>query len=136
MATGKLTPRQKMINMMYLIFIAMMAMNMSKEVLSAFGLLNERLTESNTASDIRIAAFMENLGNKASEQPEQYGAVKQKADQINSLSQEFDSFLADVKRQLDEKSKIPADDMNNYEIKVSKDFLDQILCIDVKLINL
>jgi len=136
MATGKLTPRQKMINMMYLIFIAMMAMNMSKEVLSAFGLLNERLTESNTASDIRIAAFMENLGNKASEQPEQYGAVKQKADQINSLSQEFDSFLADVKRQLDEKSKIPAEDMNNYEIQDTKDFLDQMLFSGDKLTDL
>ncbi len=38
MAGGKLTPRQKMINLMYLVFIAMLALNMSKEVLSAFGL--------------------------------------------------------------------------------------------------
>jgi hypothetical protein len=35
MAGGKLTPRQKMINLMYLVFIAMLALNMSKEVLSA-----------------------------------------------------------------------------------------------------
>ena len=41
MAGGKLSPRQKMINLMYLIFIAMLALNMSKEVLAAFG-LNER----------------------------------------------------------------------------------------------
>jgi len=33
MAGGKLTPRQKMINLMYLVFIAMLALNMSKEVL-------------------------------------------------------------------------------------------------------
>ena len=32
---GRETPRQKMINMMYLIFIAMLALNMSKEVLTA-----------------------------------------------------------------------------------------------------
>ena len=38
MAAGKLSPRQKMINFMYLVFIAMLAMKMSKEVLSAFGL--------------------------------------------------------------------------------------------------
>ena len=32
MSQGKLSPRQKMINLMYLIFIAMLALNMSKEV--------------------------------------------------------------------------------------------------------
>ena len=44
MAGGKIiTARQKMINLMYLIFIAMLALNMSKEVLSAFGLMNEKV---------------------------------------------------------------------------------------------
>ena len=42
MAGGKLSPRQKMINLMYLVFIAMLALNMSKEVLTAFGLMNEK----------------------------------------------------------------------------------------------
>jgi len=45
MAGGKLTPRQKMVNLMYLVFVAMLAMNMSKEVLSAFGILNDKITE-------------------------------------------------------------------------------------------
>ena len=31
MAGGKLTARQKMINLMYLVFIAMMALNMSRK---------------------------------------------------------------------------------------------------------
>ena len=34
MASGAESPRQKMINLMYLVFIAMLALNMSKEVLS------------------------------------------------------------------------------------------------------
>ena len=59
MAGGYLSPRQKMINLMYLIFIAMLALNMSKEVLSAFGLMNEQFTESNTAATAtRTATFM------------------------------------------------------------------------------
>ena len=57
MAQGNLSPRQKMINLMYLIFIAMLALNMSKEVLSAFGLMNERLTESNEATTTRNTAM-------------------------------------------------------------------------------
>lgn len=64
MASGKLSARQKMINLMYLIFIAMLALNMSKEVLSAFGLMNERLTDSNTAATTRNSAFMDGLAEK------------------------------------------------------------------------
>ena len=58
MAGGKLSPRQKMINLMYLIFIAMLALNMSKEVLSAFGLMNEKLTESNEAARSRNTVLL------------------------------------------------------------------------------
>tara|TARA_B110000495_G_C23037922_1_gene620694 strand:+ start:2805 stop:4556 length:1752 start_codon:yes stop_codon:yes gene_type:complete len=36
MAAGKMTPRQKMINMMYLVLTALLALNVSKEVLNSF----------------------------------------------------------------------------------------------------
>src|SRR5690554_1537439 len=125
MAGAKLSPRQKMINMMYLIFIAMMALNMSKEVLSAFGLLNERLTESNAAAEARNVAFMENLSAKAMEQPEQYGTVKQKADQINALSDEFDTYLESLKTGM--MGTIKPEDVDNYEMQDRPDYLDQKL---------
>lgn len=125
MAGGKLSPRQRMINMMYLIFIAMMALNMSKEVLSAFGLLNERLTESNTAAEARNTAFLDNLATKAAEQPEQYSSVKTKADQISVISNEFDSYLEGLKN--DMMSKIDPEDTQNYEVQDRSDYLDQKL---------
>ena len=40
---GKSNTRQKMINMMYLVFIAMLALNISKEVLATLGILNNDL---------------------------------------------------------------------------------------------
>ena len=61
MASGKLTPRQKMINLMYLVFIAMLALNMSKEVLSAFGILNNKIVESNAITDQRNQSSFEQL---------------------------------------------------------------------------
>ena len=61
MAGGKLSARQKMINLMYLIFIAMLALNMSKEVLSAFGLMNEKLVDSNQAVAQRNTDFFASL---------------------------------------------------------------------------
>lgn len=122
MAGGQ-SPRQKMINLMYLVFIAMLALNMSKEVLSAFGLLNERLAESNTATEARNTAFMDNLATKAIEQPEQYGVVKEKADQITSLSSDFDSYIEEIKTNM--MATVKEGEEENYEVQDKADYLDQ-----------
>jgi len=47
MAGGKLTPRQKMINMMYLVLTALLAMNVSAEILNAFKTVNNSIVNSN-----------------------------------------------------------------------------------------
>ena len=82
MAGGKLTPRQKMINLMYLIFIAMLALNMSKEVLSAFGILNVKIVESNAITDQRNEGSFAQLAQKAVDQPGQFGDKKVKVEKI------------------------------------------------------
>ena len=46
MAGAKQDTRQKMINMMYLVFIAMLALNISKEVLATLGLINDDISVS------------------------------------------------------------------------------------------
>ena len=69
MAGGKLTPRQKMINLMYLVFIAMLALNMSKEVLSAFGNFNDKFTESNKLTEEANNNLLSALNTKAAEEP-------------------------------------------------------------------
>ncbi len=123
MAGGSLSPRQKMINLMYLVFIAMLALNMSKEVLSAFGLMNERLTEANQSTEQRNAAYMAGLVEKASEQPEKYVPLKEKAEQVNALSNEFDQYLGAIKAEL--MGTVKEDDYNNYEVMDKADFLNQ-----------
>ncbi|WP_344788341.1 gliding motility protein GldM [Postechiella marina] len=121
MAGGNLSPRQKMINLMYLIFIAMLALNMSKEVLSAFGLMNEKLTVSNEATEARNASFVASLDVKAEDQPEKYKPLKAKADQIDVLAHKFDAYLEDLKSKMTAKVEDPTD----YEIMDKGDYLDQ-----------
>jgi gliding motility-associated protein GldM len=120
MAGGKLSARQKMINLMYLIFIAMLALNMSKEVLSAFGLMNEKLVESNEAATERNSLFFAGLEQQAIDQPEKYEPLKNQAAQISSLADDFNSYLADLKTQMTAK----LDDPKDYEIMDKGDFLD------------
>ena len=40
-------PRQKMINMMYLVLTALLALNVSSEILNAFKTVNNRITSAN-----------------------------------------------------------------------------------------
>ena len=116
-----MSPRQKMINLMYLVFIAMLAMNMSKEVLSAFGFMNEKLTENNESTTIKNKAAYANLATKASEQVAKFGPLKVQADKIEKSSASFYDFIADLK------SKMTSDieDKKDYETMDKTAFLDE-----------
>jgi gliding motility-associated protein GldM len=97
MAGGKQSARQKMINLMYLVFIAMLALNMGKKVLSSFGYLNEKLEFANVTKINDISIVLESLEIKASEQPEKYGELNDKAVKVSQLSSEFFNYLGSVK---------------------------------------
>ena len=122
MASGKQTPRQKMINLMYLVFIAMMALNMSKEVLTAFGIINESLAENNQTITERNEALMAGLSEKAQEQPAKYEDLYQKAGRIDALSSDFNTYIEGVKNQLLE----GRDDPQDYEAMDKSSELDEL----------
>ncbi|WP_010230366.1 type IX secretion system motor protein PorM/GldM [Gillisia marina] len=122
MASGKQSPRQKMINLMYLVFIAMLALNMSKEVLTAFGLMNEKLTESNSTTTQRNNAFLAGLGEKVNEQPAKYAPLKEKADKIHELSENYNAYLENIKTEL----LADVDDKQQYEEMDKSNKLDEM----------
>jgi len=129
MAGGQLSARQKMINLMYLIFIAMLALNMSKEVLSAFGLMNEKLVESNQAATQRNTDFFAGLEQQAGEQPDKFRPLLNQANQVKSLANDLNTYIADLKGQMTSTVDKPTD----YEIMDKGDFLDEHFFIGDKL---
>ncbi len=133
MAGGKLTPRQKMINLMYLIFIAMLALNMSKEVLSAFGILNTKIIESNTITDTRNQSSFEQLAQKAVDQPGQFGDKKVKVEKIRALSKDFNEYLEGIKTKVTQK--FERDEAGNlpYEQMDKGDLIDRLFFSGEKL---
>ena len=126
MAGGKLTPRQKMINLMYLVFIAMLALNMSKEVLSAFGILNNKIIESNTVNDGRNELSFGQLAQKASDQPGQYGDKKIKVEKIRALSKEYCDYLEGIKTIITRKTDKDAEGNFLYEQMDKGDLVDRL----------
>ena len=97
MAGGKLSARQKMINLMYLVFIAMIAMTMSKEVLSAFGLMNKKFVNANELASNSNGGILNQLGTQAEEKPQEFAVANEKAKVISSISDEFYKFLEGIK---------------------------------------
>jgi gliding motility-associated protein GldM len=120
MAGGKLTPRQKMINLMYLVFIAMLAMNMSKEVLSAFGLMNEKFEGANESSKMTNEQMLLALDTKASEAKGEFEAAAITAHKVEAATKKFYDFVASLKSEVlkgvtPENGKLPYESMDKAD---------------------
>jgi gliding motility-associated protein GldM len=64
MAGGKETPRQKMIGMMYLVLTALLALNVSKQIISAFVILNDKIESGNTIIQQKNASTIDSYSIK------------------------------------------------------------------------
>lgn len=99
MAGGKLTPRQKMINMMYLVLIALLAMNVSAEVLEAFEVVETGIENSNKVLEEKVknvdAAFQAKMGDSP-EAPELYEYTKQ----VSTITGDLYTYIDDLKAEL------------------------------------
>ncbi len=51
-------PRQKMINIMYLVLTALLALNVSKQILNAFVIVNNGLQQTNKNFDVKNEGTM------------------------------------------------------------------------------
>lgn len=123
MAGGKLTPRQKMINLMYLVFIAMLAMNMSKEVLSAFGLMNEKFESANASAKETNQQMMMALDAKASEAKGEFAVAAVTAHKVQAATKKFSDFVGTLKEEVLKGVK-PEDGKLPYEAMDKADNLD------------
>lgn len=119
MAAGG-TPRQRMINLMYLVFIAMLALNMSKEVLSAFGLLNEKFESSIEKAEINNSQYLLSLQQKSTENPGKFGPLYEKGLTLQKSVSSTLSYLEGLKSEM----LSTIDDPMDYEVMDNSNFLD------------
>ncbi|HWY38464.1 MAG TPA: gliding motility protein GldM [Bacteroidia bacterium] len=99
MAGGKETPRQKMIGMMYLVLTALLAMNVSKDILMAFVTVNESLERTNlsfTDNSNKVMAAFE-IAKASNPKAAPYYA---KAVEAKKLTQELYEHIEKLKHEL------------------------------------
>ncbi|WP_443944773.1 gliding motility protein GldM [Pedobacter sp. AW1-32] len=100
MAGGKESTRQRMINIMYLVLLAMLALNVSDTVLDAFKNINDSLDTSknnvNTSINQLFSAF-EN--SKLKEEPARAQPIYEKAKQARAAADELNNYIESLKKE-------------------------------------
>ncbi len=101
MSHGKLSPRQRMINMMYLMLTAMLALNVSKDILNAFINIDESLVKATENTEGKINEVFGQFETRKTATPskrvlEYYNY----AEEIIKRSQEINEFIKDHKKKI------------------------------------
>ena len=98
MAGGKLTPRQKMINMMYLVLTALLALNVSREVMDAFYEVMVSQEASIETVEKQNSSIYTAFEAAAAENPVKAGPWRDKANDVKSRSAALYQQIEDLKR--------------------------------------
>jgi gliding motility-associated protein GldM len=104
-------PRQKMINMMYLVLTALLALNVSSEILNAFKTVNTSLGNSNIIIDKANTGISESMKEmlKDPNTRERAAIWGPKADSALLLTREVSEYISELKQKLIEGSGLKDD---------------------------
>ncbi|MDB9932130.1 hypothetical protein OAD28_05350 [Flavobacteriales bacterium] len=118
MAGGKEIPRQKMIGMMYLVLTALLALNVSKEIINAFVTQdNQMLVNNNNLVEV-INGFMAKFSMMEVDPTTKktFEKWKPKTQKVNKLSNELDDYLIQNLNQMMEES----EDKKDFFVKTKE----------------
>ena len=93
----RLSPRQKMINLMYIVLTAMLALNVSSDVLDGFTQVHEGLKRSNTNFSTRNTAIYGQLESLAEQNPEKGQVWLDKASEVRKATANLYGYVDSLK---------------------------------------
>lgn len=100
MALGRETPRQRMIGILYLVLLAMLALNVPDSILDAFKNINNSLetSKSNVNNSVQqlFAAFE---STKLKDEPDRAKPIYDKAKNAQKIVQDLDQYIASIKEE-------------------------------------
>ena len=101
----RLSPRQKMINLMYIVLTAMLALNVSSDVLNGFTQVEEGLKRTNTNVEQRNSAILSTLEAFAAQNPDKGKRWYDKATEVRRVTdgiyRQIDSLKMMIVREAD-----------------------------------
>jgi gliding motility-associated protein GldM len=103
MSLSTLTPRQKMINMMYLVLTAMLALNISSEILKAFHQFEVSLEKSGKTLDYNNEELLKAMDGEAGKQGKKAEVYRDRAYETKRVADEFISYIQGIKDEFSSK---------------------------------
>lgn len=100
MSGGKETPRQKMIGMMYLVLTALLALNVSKEILNSFVTIEEGLNVTNVNFDSKNTMLYDKFSKALSENQTKTKPWYDKAQQAKKKAAELCKYIDELRGEL------------------------------------
>ena len=92
------SPRQKMINLMYVVLMAMLALNVSNEVLNGFSIVEESLNRTTSNSAKENLAIYEDFDAQMKANPQKTKEWYDKAQLVKQISDSLYNFAAELKQ--------------------------------------
>jgi len=118
MSGGKETPRQKMIGMMYLVLTALLALNVSKEILNAFVIIEEGLNTTNDNFDSKNGLLYGKFSKAVAENPERAKPWQDKALNVQKASLQLCNFVDSIKSLMYQKiQKVEKSQADTFQLK-------------------
>ncbi|WP_294080372.1 gliding motility protein GldM [Proteiniphilum sp. UBA5384] len=111
------SPRQKMINLMYLVFISMLALNVSVEVLDGFKMVDNSLEDSSGTMLERNKLIMDELTAYHIQNPDKAEEWYRKGMQVRSMSDSLTRYIDELKLRMVREADGKKADINNIKNK-------------------
>lgn len=93
-------PRQLMINLMYLVLTALLALNVSANIFNAFKLVDDGLEKSNRTLEATSSKIPDRIADLAQKNPERYQVYADRALDARKVSKEFIEYVEGIKNYL------------------------------------
>ncbi|MBP7407402.1 MAG: gliding motility protein GldM [Flavobacteriales bacterium] len=132
MSSMKMPPRQKMINMMYLVLTAILALNVSKEVLDAFAIMDAELVRSERAHEQRSQLEYAVFEDMATRLPEKFKVKRDEAMGIKAMADSLVRHIEDIKAEVVAKADGVAISMLSGKDADGRDTLRALLALEMK----
>ncbi|MCA6362540.1 MAG: gliding motility protein GldM [Bacteroidetes bacterium] len=100
MAGGKQTPRQKMIGMMYLVLTALLALNISKEIINSFIVIEEGLVNTNRGIDGKNGLLYQQFASAMANDEKKAKPLYDKAMKVKEEANKLFKYIQDLKAEL------------------------------------
>src|ERR1035437_9821282 len=95
---GAGSPRQKMINLMYLVLLALLAMNVSKEILNSFAIINNGLVKTNENFTVKNQVTYDQFDKALSGDPNKVRKYYDLAQAVKKRSQLMFDYIETLKK--------------------------------------